>query len=105
MADIEILIPLFGILIVAGTVSYLAVTAVQVVRRRLLGEGLPAVEDILELRNRLEELEEQGVVAADPELTARVAELEERLDFAERLLAKGDLRALPPEASDEVSIS
>ena len=105
MDEIGILVPLFGILIAAGTVSYLAFTAVQVVRRRLLGEGLPALEELEDLRQRVRELEEQGTQSAGYDALSRVAELEERLDFAERLLAKGDLRALPPEASDEVSIT
>ena len=103
MDEIGILIPLFGILIAAGTCSYLAFTAVQVVRRRLLGEGLPAVEEILELRNRIEELEEQGTGGLDQDVLARVADLEERLDFAERLLAQGDLKAMPAEATDEAT--
>jgi hypothetical protein len=101
--EIGILIPLFGILIVAGTCSYLAFTAVQVVRRRLLGEGLPAIEEIVELRNRVEELEDQGTGGLDQGALDRVAELEERLDFAERLLAQGDLKALPVEPTDEVT--
>ncbi len=110
MDEIKILIPLFGILIAAGTASYLAFTAVQVVRRKMLGEGsedwLKAHdrEELEELRNRVAELEEHDPAGSDHELIARVAELEERLDFAERLLAKGDMKALPPEATDEVSV-
>ena len=100
---VTILGGLFAVLIVAGTAGYLAFTGVQVVRRRMLGEGSPAEEELEELRHRMTELEEHGPAGSDPDLIARVAELEERLDFAERLLAKGDLRALPREATDEVS--
>ncbi len=100
---VEIVGSLFGLLIVGGTVAYLAYTAVQVVRRRLLGEGSPAEEELEELRHRIEELEEHGPVGSDQHLIARVIEVEERLDFAERLLSSEDNRAKLPEPTDEVS--
>ena len=81
---LQILGPLFGLLIVTGTIGYLAYTAVEVVRRRVLGVGSPAEEEVEELRHRM-------------------AELEERLDFAERLLSSEDNRARLPEPSNEVS--
>ncbi|MEE8062157.1 MAG: hypothetical protein V3T16_10005 [Gemmatimonadales bacterium] len=104
MEMMAILVPLFGLLLVTGTIGYLAYTGVEVVRRRMLGGASPAEEELEELRNRVAELEEHDPAGSDHELIARVAELEERLDFAERLLAKGDMKALPPEATDEVSV-
>ena len=100
---VEIVGSLFGLVIVGGTAGYLAYTAVQVVRRRFLGEGLAGEEELEELRHRMSELEEQVHLAPDHQLTARVAELEERLDFAERLLSSEDNRARLPEPTDEVS--
>lgn len=53
--------------------------------RRLEHRGVAAPE----LEARLAALEERGPVTGEVDLTrARLAELEERLDFAERLLAK-----------------
>ena len=104
MEMMSILVPLFGLLLVTGTVGYLAYIGVEVVRRRMLGGASPAEEELEELRHRMAELEEHGPAGSDHELIARVAELEERLDFAERLLAKGNMKALPPEATDEVSV-
>jgi hypothetical protein len=126
---VEIVGSLLGVVIAAGTVGYLAYTAVQIVRRRFLGEGSEAwLKEIIEfgeplkahdsqvdlqllrigeereeLRLRMAELEEHGLVGGDQDLIARVAELEERLDFAERLLASKDNRARLPQPTDEVT--
>jgi predicted nuclease with TOPRIM domain len=69
----------------------------------MLGEGSRAQEELEELRYRMAELEEHGPAGSNHDLIARVAELEERLDFAERLLASEDKRAKLPEPTDEVS--
>ena len=52
-----------------------------------------------EVRRRLEDLERRGLVSGEVESQyARLAELEERLDFAERLLAqRNDVGRLPAE--------
>ena len=77
----QILSIVFGLVIVGLTTGYLAFTAVQVVRRRMLGEGsedwLKAhdSEGLEELRHRMAELEEHGPVGSDHDLIARVAEL------------------------------
>ncbi len=69
----------------------------------MLGEGSSAQEELEELRDRMAELEEHGAPGLNHDLIERVAELEERLDFAERLLSAEDKRARLPEPSDEVS--
>ena len=81
----------------------MAYTVIQVIRRRMLGEGSPAQEELEELRYRMAELEEHGAAGLNHDLIERVAELEERLEFAERLLSSEDNRAKLPEPSDEVS--
>ena len=81
------------ILIVAmgagGALLYAAVAAIGVwtehLRQGASGGGADGA--------RLQDLEER--VASVPALEARVLELEERLDFAERLLAKADEARLP----------
>ncbi len=55
--------------------------------RRIQGEG-PGPERIIELEQRMSELEFQA--------QTRIAELEERLDFTERLLARQSRENLPP---------
>ena len=101
--DPDALLAIVIVLIGGGSTGYLAYTVVQVIRRRMLGEGSSAGEELEELRYRMAELEEHGHVGSDHDLIARVAELEERLDFAERLLASEDNRAQLPEPTDEVS--
>jgi Tfp pilus assembly protein PilO len=65
-----------------------AVTIVLWPIARALGRRLEGKAAGAELRDELERLRQRlGEVDA---LQARVAELEERLDFAERLLARGD---------------
>lgn len=67
---------------------------VQALRRRLEGGASPDVDrQVMALREELAELREQLDRAAD--VGARLLEMEERLDFAERLLAReGDRPAL-----------
>lgn len=101
--DPDVLLAIVIVLIGGGSTGYLAYTVVQVIRRRMLGEGSPAQEELAELRYRMAALEEHGTVGSDHELIARVAELEERLEFTERLLASEDNRASLPEPTDEVS--
>ena len=79
--DLWVLVPLAGM--ATGTLFLYGVY--RLINRWLElrhGGRLPesAVDDIAELRGEITELRE---------LPARVAELEERLDFAERLLARG----------------
>jgi coproporphyrinogen III oxidase-like Fe-S oxidoreductase len=57
-----------------------------------LTEAGDLVHELDDFRMRLEDLERRGLVSGEVESQhARLAELEERLDFAERLLARPDL--------------
>ncbi len=72
-------------------------------RQRAGWKHLPAAGDLVpeldDLRARVEDLERRGLVSGEVESQyARLAELEERLDFAERLLAqRNDPARLPAE--------
>lgn len=79
------------VLIVAAVMAACTIVLWPLARalaRRIEGKGAaPALQGEIEhLHHRLSEMEG---------LQGRVAELEERLDFAERLLAKGDGQTLP----------
>jgi hypothetical protein len=79
------LIPLAGMAIGVILVYPIVRTAVRLVERRFIGGATPSKElaevreDLHALHDRLDALE-QG--------DSRVAELEERVDFAERMLAQ-----------------
>jgi hypothetical protein len=82
----DALVKLFGIVLaigLAGGTVYLAVSLIEVLIKRLEGRrpgSLDAVErELDELRMRIEDGEQAR---------QRIAELEERLEFAERLLAQ-----------------
>jgi len=67
--------------LVAGIAAYASVTVISILKKRMERDGetsLPAAESDA-IRGRLEAAEA---------LEVRVAELDERLDFAERLLAQ-----------------
>jgi len=74
---------LFGVLLAvggAGTITYAAIALTSAFTERLRGKrAAVATDDLDEIRARLE---------ASDALEARVMELEERVDFAERLLAQ-----------------
>ncbi|HXG43589.1 MAG TPA: hypothetical protein VNJ71_02410 [Gemmatimonadales bacterium] len=77
-------VKLFGILVAiasAGAVAYLLISLAAVLARRLQGRpGSAAPEaEVAELRARLEEQDQ---------FRLRLLELEERVDFVERLLAQ-----------------
>jgi Tfp pilus assembly protein PilN len=79
------------VLIVAAVMAACTIVLWPLARalaRRIEGKGAAAAlqGEIEQLHQRLSELDG---------LQSRVAELEERLDFAERLLAKGDAQTLP----------
>jgi hypothetical protein len=81
--ELAILIPLAAVVIGGGLLFVL----VRAIARRIEGGGGRAVREELEvLRQRLAELEEGQV---------RFAELEERIDFQERMLAQERRGQLP----------
>ncbi len=81
----------FGMALALGAV---AICLIFVVLRPLMAALMHRIarhddESLLELEARVARLEEGGMMGALPSQTEqRVAELEERLDFAERLLAQ-----------------
>jgi len=80
----EDVVKLFGILVAiasAGAVGYLLISLAAAITKRLEGRpGSAALEaEVAELRAKLEEQDQ---------LRVRLLELEERVDFVERLLAQ-----------------
>ena len=82
--------------------GYFAVTLLQAMRQRLLGRTGAMHDELEDLHERVAELEAQGM-SGDSQAERRLLELEERVDFAERLLVREGERASLPEPSDEVS--
>ncbi len=60
--DPDVLLAVVIVLIGGGSTAYLAYTVVQVIKKRMLGEGSPDQEELEELRYRMAELEEHGSV-------------------------------------------
>jgi hypothetical protein len=80
------------IIIVAGIA---ADAVVKIVKARSAGGGAPARAELASLQRQLDE--QADVIASQSQ---RLQELEERFDFAERLLAASrERRPLPPEQS------
>ncbi|MBM4188595.1 MAG: hypothetical protein FJ206_14925 [Gemmatimonadetes bacterium] len=82
----------FGVmmtLLVTGVLGYAGFTVVGALQRRLGSRSDPvlAPDEVEAVRANIEETDQ---------LRHRVAELEERLDFAERLLAKSEPARLSP---------
>lgn len=64
--------------------------------RRIEGKHAGADEQLLAIEARLLELEHRGMTSGEVEAQfSRLAEVEERLDFAERLLTKAEQGQLP----------
>lgn len=83
MDDVLKIFGIFAAMGMAGAGVYAVIALVGVFTRRLEGRRSEGDES---LRRELEDL--QARVASGEELQHRVAELEERLDFAERMLAQ-----------------
>ena len=79
------------LVMMVALVGALTLPLIRAWARRIEGRGPDAGlhDDIAQLRERVGELES---------VAARVPELEERLDFAERLLARSDVRERLPGA-------
>jgi hypothetical protein len=78
MDELKVLIFVVS-LVGAGVFAYAAITSINVRNRRLLDRAGPGQELLDELHARL---------AATEALEGRVEELEQRVDFAERLIAQ-----------------
>jgi hypothetical protein len=103
MEVVGVLAPLFGLLLVAGGVSYFGFVVLHAFRIRVLGEPGAGPAELEELRERISDLEEQFAGGEQLQTDPRVLELEERVDFAERLLARERERMVLPEPSEEVT--
>jgi DNA repair exonuclease SbcCD ATPase subunit len=90
-------------LALTGGGIYLMIMLLHVLQQRLSGGRADVADELEDLRNRMEELE--GVVAdvTDRDVIRQLSEMEERLEFAERLLSNEENRARLPEPSDEVT--
>lgn len=87
MRDMLVVLVFVVSLAVTGFGIYAGVTMLSLMKKKALRAGLPP-EELDDIHTRL---------AAADALEGRVAELEERLDFAERLIAEGhDTERLPP---------
>ncbi len=93
--DFDSLIPIVAIIFVIGPVSAWGFSYTPLGRaivKRLSGSTNVADDRLLELQDELERLHEQM-----GQQDARFEELHDRLDFAERLLARGSPAAEEPE--------
>jgi len=100
---IRLLAPIFGFLFLAGGVGYFGFTVLQAFRAKVLGGPSAAREELEELRERIADLEDRVASGDYLQTDPRLLELEERVDFAERLLVREGERTGLPEPSDEVS--
>jgi len=83
----------FWIAIGVGQVAFWAAMTplIKAFARRIEGKGGSEDERMLALEARLEDLEHRGMTSGEVEVQfARLAEVEERLDFAERVLINHD---------------
>ena len=103
MEVIGVLAPLFGFLLICGGVGYAGFIALQAFRTKVLGEPGAGPAELEELRERIADLEDQVASGGQFQTDPRVLELEERVDFAERLLASEREHAVLPEPSEEVT--
>jgi len=101
MQVVGVLAPLFGFLLVAGGVGYGGFILLQALRTRIDGTAGAPMRELEDLRERLVDLEERVAHGSDLKGDPRIAELEERVDFTERLLASEHERAVLPEATGE----
>ncbi len=93
--DLDSLIPILGIIFVIGPVSALVFSYTPLGRAIVnrLGSGAKVTDDrLLELQDEIERLQEQ-IGYQD----TRFEELHDRVDFAERLLARESAAAEEPE--------
>ena len=75
---------------VVGVAFFSAMTPlIKAFARRIEGKGGAGDERLLALEARLEDLEQRGMTSGEVEAQfTRLAEVEERLDFAERVLTR-----------------
>lgn len=82
----------------AGQVAFWTVLSpvFKALADRIRRKGMPAGDRLEELQDRLAALEQRSPITGEVEAQmARLAELEERVDFAERMLTRQRSAALP----------
>ncbi len=90
-------------LVLAGGAGYGMILLLNVLQQKLTGGASEVRQELAEVKQRLEQLEASGDDHHAEDMDLRLAEVEERLEFAERLLSSEDNRAKLPEPSDEIS--
>ncbi len=90
-------------LVLAGGAGYGMIILLHALQQKVTGGADQVRQELAEVSQRLEQLEASGDDNHAEDIDLRLAEVEERLEFAERLLSSEDNRAKLPEPTDEVS--
>ncbi len=90
-------------LVLVGGAGYGMIILLHALQQKVTGGADQVRQELAEVSQRLEQLEASGDDNHAQDMDLRLAEVEERLEFAERLLSSEDNRAKLPEPTDEVS--
>ncbi len=90
-------------LVLVGGAGYGMIILLHALQQKVTGGADQVRQELAEVSQRLEQLEASGDDNHTEDMDLRLAEVEERLEFAERLLSSEDNRAKLPEPTDEVS--
>jgi hypothetical protein len=90
-------------LVLVGGAGYGMIILLHALQQKVTGGADQVRQELAEVSQRLEQLEASGDDNHAEDMDLRLAEVEERLEFAERLLSSEDNRAKLPEPTDEVS--
>ena len=90
-------------LVLVGGAGYGMIVLLHALQQKLTGGATSALHELEEIKQRLEQLEAADDEPQTEDMAFRLAEVEGRLEFAERLLSSVEHRAKLPESTDEVS--
>ncbi len=90
-------------MVLVGGAGYGMIILLNALQQKVTGGADQVRQELAEVSQRLEQLEASGDDNHAEDMDLRLAEVEERLEFAERLLSSEDNRAKLPEPTDEVS--
>ena len=90
-------------LVLVGGAGYGMIILLHALQQKVTGGADQVRQELAEVSQRLEQLEASGDDNHAEDMDLRLAGVEERLEFAERLLSSEDNRAKLPEPTDEVS--
>ncbi len=90
-------------LVLVGGAGYGMIILLNALQQKVTGGADQVPQVMAEDSPRQEQLEASGDDNHTDDMDLRLAEVEERLEFAERLLSSEDNRAKLPEPTDEVS--